>query len=65
MTHNKGYGKLRLRDGRILSCIADCFCEEEDPETCEYICDAILVFGENGEVETLIDDDIIEIIKEI
>lgn len=62
LTCDGEYKNIKLKDGRVLKCRADCFCEEDDPETDESI-PAILVVCEDGRKEIIIDEDVESIQK--
>ena len=62
LTSDGTYRKIKLNDKRTLVCRADCFCEEDDPETDESI-PALLVICDDGRREILTDRDIDSIIK--
>lgn len=58
----KGYAKVRLKDGRIIECIADCFGETELED--EIIVPDLRVELKGGGSEILIEDDIENVIIE-
>lgn len=60
LTIDSGSVKVLLKDGRIITCQADCFSETEIEE--DVFIEDLLVILEDGSREILIEDDIEEVI---
>lgn len=58
---SKGYVRVKLKDGRIIECVADCFGETELED--ETVVPDLRVEFRNGGSEILIEDDIEDVIQ--